>query len=164
MLFLHSGDIPYFKLFHCTVSALLCEDSGILLAEDSENCTILVPLYLSAAFDTADHIMLLDHLSIIFLLVSVGLHWSGLPPILKTGHYSPSLAAGTLSASLLCSRPRFVFIIHAASSSASSVSTSLLANVLQSLPANVRSHASGKVKLLSAQNECLMNRRYWEKL
>ncbi len=48
-----------FKAKHNTESALLRVTNYILLSVDSENCTVLVLLDISAVFDTVEHCILL---------------------------------------------------------------------------------------------------------
>ena len=51
-----------FKTLHSTESALLRVFNNIFLATDSGHCVILVPLDLTAAFDTVDNDILIDRL------------------------------------------------------------------------------------------------------
>ncbi len=52
-----------FKAKHNTESALLRVTNYILLSVDSENCTVLVLLDISAVFDTVEHCILLKRLN-----------------------------------------------------------------------------------------------------
>ena len=52
-----------YRANHSTETALLKVKNGILLNMNKQHVTLLVLLYLSAAFDTVDHVILLRALS-----------------------------------------------------------------------------------------------------
>ena len=68
---------------HSTESALLKVQNDILMDLDSQHVTLLVLLDMSAAFDTVDHGVLLNHLSTSF---RGDRHCSGLHPTFSTDH------------------------------------------------------------------------------
>ncbi len=79
-LYLNSNDIldPFqsgFRTKHSTESALLRVVNYILLSADCGNCTILLLLDLSAAFDTVDHCILLKRLNLEVGICGTALDW-----------------------------------------------------------------------------------------
>lgn len=64
-----------FRKFHFTETALLKVLNDIFLATDSGDSVVLVLLYLSAAFDTVDHNVLLSRLEHILGIRGSALHW-----------------------------------------------------------------------------------------
>ena len=66
-----------YKEHHNTETALLKVQNDLLLAADTGNTSILTLLDLSAAFDTIDHSILLDRLSITFGLSGTIMDWFG---------------------------------------------------------------------------------------
>ena len=64
-----------FRSGHFTESAVLCVLSGILLAVDRGDFAALVLLYLSAAFDTVNHDILLQRLESSFGIADVARDW-----------------------------------------------------------------------------------------
>ena len=65
---------PY-RALNSTETALTCVRNDILLNMDNQRCTSLVLLNLSAAFDTLDHVTLLNHLEKRFKITGVVLKW-----------------------------------------------------------------------------------------
>jgi hypothetical protein len=64
-----------YKQYHSTETALLRVHNDVLHAVDSDGGAILVLLDLSAAFDTLDHQMLLDHLHHRLAICDTALQW-----------------------------------------------------------------------------------------
>ena len=64
-----------YKALHSTETALLRIQSDILTALDSKQCTILVMLDLSAAFDTIDHEVMLNRLKSCIGVSGKALEW-----------------------------------------------------------------------------------------
>ena len=64
-----------YRKHHSTETALLCVTNDIKLAMESKKGTILVMLYLSSAFYTIDHSILLSRLELRYGITSVVLKW-----------------------------------------------------------------------------------------
>jgi len=60
---------------HFTETALLEVLEGAFMVADDKQVTVLIGLYLSAAFDTVDHRLLLDHLRLEFGVTETPLNW-----------------------------------------------------------------------------------------
>ena len=64
-----------FKRHHSTESALLCVLSDLFSSIDNERISLLTLLDVSPAFDTVDHAILLDRLSISFWITGSAFNW-----------------------------------------------------------------------------------------
>lgn len=64
-----------FRTNHSTETALLRVSNDILMAADGGKCSVLVPLDLSAAFDTVDHCTLIDRLKASVGITGSALNW-----------------------------------------------------------------------------------------
>ncbi len=64
-----------FRKFYSTETALVMVTNGLLIASDSGYLSILILLYLSAAFDTVDHLVLITRLETVFGVSDIALSW-----------------------------------------------------------------------------------------
>ena len=64
-----------YRVGHSTETALIKVKADILNAIDNKEVVCLVLLYLSAAFDTVDHQILLEGLKIMFGLTGAVINW-----------------------------------------------------------------------------------------
>ena len=64
-----------YKKFHSTESALLNVENDVLLNIKKGRVTALILLDLSAAFDTIDHLTLINHLSSWYGISGTALDW-----------------------------------------------------------------------------------------
>ena len=69
-----------YKQFHRTETALVKVFNDIVLDVDRNRTVILLLLYLSAAFDTVDHTILIDRLANRFGLCDLALAWFKVAP------------------------------------------------------------------------------------
>ena len=72
---LYPGNQSAYREFYSTETALLRVKNDILMNMNKQHVTLLVLLDLSAAFDTVDHVLLLQRLQLKFGLSGIALEW-----------------------------------------------------------------------------------------
>lgn len=94
-----------FRTGHSTESALLKVSNDLLLAADNRDCSVLILLDLSAAFDTVDHMILLDRLQHGVGVSGTALAW--LSSYLTNRSFSVNIgSSSSSSAPLSCGVPQ----------------------------------------------------------